>query len=435
MKLLFYFDKIKKSEFLNASFYSAISSVIKILTSLLIGKIIVHYADAEGIVLYGQLLNFVVIISVFCGGAISQGLIKYVAEYNAVEKEKIPALLATSFKFTLSVSLFIGLILVLFSKYISQQILFAEKYSSIFVVFGLTLVFYALNTYFLSVLNGYKQFKKFNLINIILNIISLLLSLILSYYFNVYGILLSVIVSQSFLFFITIYLLKNENWFQLQNFKNPINLSILKLLLRFALVAILSTALAPISALIVRDHLIVKTSVDDAGMYELAFRIANAVIMFFTLTISTYYIPRISEINTKSELLKEVKKTYILVMPIIIVLLIGVYFTKELIILILAKANFLRAASLFGFVLFGVFLKVITQIVGFVFLAKAKIKTVIALEVALNIFITLLSIYFINIYGLLGSVYAYCITNLIFLVIVLALFFLTFVSNKKSINV
>ena len=107
MKLLFYFDKIKKSEFLNASFYSAISSVIKILTSLLIGKIIVHYADAEGIVLYGQLLNFVVIISVFCGGAISQGLIKYVAEYNAVEKEKIPALLATSFKFTLYVSFFI----------------------------------------------------------------------------------------------------------------------------------------------------------------------------------------------------------------------------------------------------------------------------------------------------------------------------------------
>lgn len=430
MKLLFYFDKIKKSEFLNASFYSAISSVIKILTSLLIGKIIVHYADAEGIVLYGQLLNFVVIISVFCGGAISQGLIKYVAEYNAIDKQKIPALLVTSFKFTLYISLFVGLILVLFSKYISHQILFAEKYSSIFVVFGFTLVFYALNTYFLSVLNGFKQFKKFNLINIILNIISLLFSLLLSFYFDVYGILLSVIVSQSFLFFLTMFLVKRESWFQTQNFMGMIDLSILKLLFRYALLAILSTALAPISALIVRDHLILKTSVEDAGMYELVFRIANAVIMFFTLTISTYYIPRISEIATKSELLKEVKNTYILVMPIITVLLVGVYFTREVIILILAKASFLRAASLFGFVLFGIFFKVITQIIGFVFLAKAKIKTVITIEVLLNIFITVMSIYFINTFGLLGSVYAYCLTNIIFLIVIFVLFYYTFVSKN-----
>ena len=430
MKLLFYFDKIKKSEFLNASFYSAISSVIKILTSLLIGKIIVHYAGAEGIVLYGQLLNFVVIISVFCGGAISQGLIKYVAEYNSIEQQKIPALLATSFKFTLYSSLLIGVILILFSKFISDQILYDDKYSSIFVVFGLTLVFYALNSYLLSVLNGFKEFKKFNFISIILNIISLILSLFLSYYFNVYGILLSVIISQAFLFFVTVFFVKDEPWFQIQNFKNSVDLSILKLLSRFALVAILSTALAPISALIVRDHLILKTSIEDAGMYEFVFRIANAVIMFFTLTISTYYIPRISEIVTKNELLKEVKKTYILVVPIITVLLVGVYFTREFIILLLAKASFLRASSLFSFVLFGVFLKVITQIVGFVFLAKAKIKTVIAIEVLLNIFITVLSIYFINTFGLLGSVYAYCLTNIIFFIGVLVMFYYTFISKN-----
>ena len=227
MKLLFYFDKIKKSEFLNASFYSAISSVIKILTSLLIGKIIVHYAGAEGIVLYGQLLNFVVIISVFCGGAISQGLIKYVAEYNSIEQQKIPALLATSFKFTLYSSLLIGVILILFSKFISDQILYDDKYSSIFVVFGLTLVFYALNSYLLSVLNGFKEFKKFNFISIILNIISLILSLFLSYYFNVYGILLSVIISQAFLFFVTVFFVKDEPWFQIQNFKNSVDLSFL----------------------------------------------------------------------------------------------------------------------------------------------------------------------------------------------------------------
>lgn len=426
-------NKIINNPFVNASFYSAISSVIKILTSLLIGKIIAQMSGAEGMVLYGQLLSFVVILNVFSGGAILQGITKYVAEYNNQDKNKIPVLLSTALKISLYLSLFFGALMILFSKLISKLILYTEEYYLVFVVFGITISFFTINNFLLAILNGYKEYKKFNIINIILNISSLIITVVLSYFLDVLGTLLSVVVNQSIILSISIYFLRNENWLKKENFNLSINKTQLKLLLGFAIVAILSTALTPISSIIIRNNIISSVSLFDAGLYEFVFRISGAVIMFFTLTISTYYLPRISEINNKKELLLEVKKTYIIVIPVIFVLLLIVYFLRDFITIILASREFLVASNLFIYVLIGVFFKVITQIVGFVFLSKAKIKEVIIIEVLFNICFTIMSIFLVNRIGLVGAVMAFLICNILYFIGVLSLFLNTFVFKKSII--
>lgn len=426
-------NKIINNQFVNASFYSAISSVIKILTSLLIGKLIAQMSGAEGMVLYGQLLSFVVILNVFSGGAILQGITKYVAEYNNQDKNKIPVLLSTALKVSLYLSLFFGALMILFSKLISKLILYTEEYYLVFVVFGITISFFTINNFLLAILNGYKEYKKFNIINIILNISSLIITVVLSYFLDVLGTLLSVVVNQSIILSISIYFLRNENWLRKENFNLSINKTQLKLLLGFGIVAILSTALTPISSIIIRNNIISSVSLFDAGLYEFVFRISGAVIMFFTLTISTYYLPRISEINNKKELLLEVKKTYIIVIPVIFVLLLIVYFLRDFITIILASREFLVASNLFIYVLIGVFFKVITQIVGFVFLSKAKIKEVIIIEVLFNICFTIMSIFLVNRIGLVGAVMAFLICNILYFIGVLSLFLNTFVFKKSII--
>jgi PST family polysaccharide transporter len=434
MKIKNHAQKISSNQFVSASFYSGISSVIKILTSLVIGKIIALLAGAEGMVLYGQLLSFVVIATVFSGGAISQGIVKYIAEYNAVDKEKIPALLSTAFKVTLYLSLFIGGMMIFFSNYISQKIFYSSKYYLVFIVFGITIAFYSLNSFLLTIINGFKKFKKFNLINIFLNIISLILTIILTFFFNVYGALLSVVLNQSLIFFVTIYILRKEVWLTKQNFSLPIDKVQLKLLLGFALIAIMSSALTPICTIIIRSNIIKQVSLFDAGLYEFAFRITGAAVLFFTMTISTYYLPRISEITQKQELFSEIKKTYIIVLPVVVVLLLTIFFLRKYIILVLASNEFLGAESLFLFFLVGVFFKTATQIIGFVFLSKARIKTVIFVEVVFNLMFTYLSILLIKSNGLIGSVWAFCISNIFYFFLVLILFYFSFVFNNKSVE-
>lgn len=422
--------KFTNNQFINASFYSAISSVIKIVTSLLIGKLIANLSGAEGMVLYGQLLSFVVIMNVFSGGAINQGITKYVAQYNSQEKNLTPALLSTSLKITVFLSLLLGLLMIVFSKFISKQILYDEKYFLIFVFYGITIIFFSLNNFLLSILNGYKEFKKFNVLNIILNIFSLLITIALSFTLNIFGTLLSVVISQSVIFIISLFYLRKEHWFKRSNFNLPINKVQLKLLSGFALIAILSTAITPISSIIIRNNIIDQLSLFDAGLYEFAFRVSTVIIIFFSLTISTYYLPRISEISVKKELYLEIKNTYLIVIPVAAILLLIIYFSRDLIILILASSDFKLASPLFIWILIGVFFKISTQIVGFVFLSKAKIKSVIIIEILYNIILTGLSIVFVQKYGLVGAVVAFCISNILYFIVVQALFYFNFVKSK-----
>lgn len=426
-------NKIINNQFVNASFFSAISSVIKILTSLLIGKIIAQLSGAEGMVLYGQLLSFVVILNVFSGGAMLQGITKYVAEYNIKDRNKIPVLLSTSLKVSLYLSVFLGLFMIIFSKSISKLILFTDTYYLVFVVFGITISFFTVNNFLLAILNGHKEYKKFNIINIILNVSSLIITVILSYFLDVLGTLLSVVVNQSLILIISLYFLRNENWLIKENFNLAISKSQLKLLSGFALVAVLSTAITPVSSIIIRNNIISSVSLFDAGLYEFVFRISGAVILFFTLTISTYYLPRISEIDNQKELLSEVKKTYLIVIPVVFFLLLSVYFLRDFITILLASREFLVASNLFIYVLIGVFFKVSTQIVGFVFLSKAKIKEVILIEILFNICFTILSVVLVNNIGLVGAVIAFLISNILYFIGVLFLFLNTFVFKKSML--
>ncbi len=421
--------KIKANQFINASFFSAISSAVKIATTLIIGKIIALKSGAEGIAIFGQMLNFVAIIMVLAGGAINEGITKYTSEYRGAKTNDLKNLLSTSLQYILYSSLIIGIPLIIFSKTIASIILHRPDYYSVFVLFGFTIVFYGLNNFLLSIISGHKDFKKFNLINIFNNIFSLLLTSILIYFFGIYGVLVGVVVNQSVVFVFTLFFLKNEIWLVKDNFINKFNNEKFKFIFGFAILALLTTAITPLVSILIRGMIIQKTSLIDAGYYEFVSRISTTGIMFFALTVSSYYIPRLSEISNKRELLNEVKTTYKIIIPIITIILISIYLLRFIIIKLLATNDFLQSESLFSYQLIGVFFRIAAQITGFVFLAKARIKTVITLEILLNIVYVTLSLIFIEKWGLVGSVYAFATYNFIYLIIVLLVFY------KKFVNV
>lgn len=414
--------RLKGNAFIQASFFSAISSFTKIVTSLILGKIIAVKLGAEGMALFGQLLSFVTIVLVVAGGSINQGVIKYVAEFISTDKNKLKNLLSTSFKIIVYSCTIAGLLLIFGSKYFAKVVLHNENYFNIFIVFGFTLVFYGLNNLFLSIVNGHKEFKKTNIINIVLNIASLILSLFFIYSLNVFGVLLSVVANQSVTFFITLYLLRKEKWMSKDFLLSKVDVEIFKKLSGFALLAIASSALAPLVSIVIRNYIIDSISLEAAGLYEFVNRISGASIMFFSLTISTYYLPRVAEIQRKDELIKEVKNTYKIVVPTAIVILWLVYFMRFYLIKIFASPNFNDSSSLFFFQLIGDLFKVCSLLIGFQLVAKAKIKLCLFTEIFFNLLLVMTSVFFTDLYGLIGASYAYSITYLIYFILMILIY-------------
>lgn len=429
--MLNFFSKFLKNPFVNASLFSGVAAVIKMSTALLIGKIIAEISGATGILLYGQLLSVVLIVTILSGGALNQGFIKYIAEYNSTNKEKLPSLISTAFKTTIGLSVFISLIIILCSSYIASQVLYDASYTSIIIILGVLLLFYSLNNFTLSILNGFQRFKKISLLNIALSIVGLIITLILSFYLNIYGALLSVVTSQSVVFCITLFFVRKESWFDLNFFNKNFDITELVKLSKFGLMAVLATVTPAISAIIIRNFIAGGLSAFDAGLYEFTMRIANTALMLFSMTVSIYYIPRLSEILSFQNLKKEVNSTLIIVIPISLVSLAFIYLIRDYIILILGTDEFLESSGLFVYILIGVFLKICTQVFGFVFVAKAKIKSIIIIEVLFNICFTLASIYLVKFYQVQGAVIAFMICNFIYFIGVYITFKKVFTSNEN----
>ncbi|MEO6539855.1 MAG: hypothetical protein ABIN74_02645, partial [Ferruginibacter sp.] len=191
-------------------------------------------------------------------------------------------------------------------------------------------------------------------------------------------------------------------------FKN-LDKKMLRLLFAFTLMGIVSGFTSPTMQLIVRDRIINKLSLIDAGCWQAVTRISDYYLTFITSVLSVYYIPRLSEINTKAELRKEIIKGYKIVLPVVGALAFLIWLCKVWVVHILFTADFLPMLPLFKYQLLGDFFKIGSLLLALIMVAKALTKTYIITEILFSTSFVVLSYFLMDRYGLIGTTYAFCI--------------------------
>ena len=73
---------------IKTSVLSAIATIIKIISGFVINKVVAIYVGPSGLAIIGQLQNFMELIVTFSNGAITNGVVKYTAEYQTIEQKK-----------------------------------------------------------------------------------------------------------------------------------------------------------------------------------------------------------------------------------------------------------------------------------------------------------------------------------------------------------
>src|SRR3990167_10354563 len=92
-------------EFLRVRFWTSLSTLAKIISYLFIVKIIALYTGPEGLGKMGQFMSLMTIVGVCAGGGISNGIIRYVAEYGKKSPESVKTVLNSGCYITLITSL------------------------------------------------------------------------------------------------------------------------------------------------------------------------------------------------------------------------------------------------------------------------------------------------------------------------------------------
>lgn len=403
------------------SVFSAIITFVRISSGFVAGKIIAMLTGPIGVATVGAFTNFSSIVLAIGSGAINNGVIKYVSEYNA-DKEKTTRLISTALKITFFSSIIVSAIILFFASYFSKVIIGNGEYVNVIIVLGMTLIFYSLNSLIISILNGKGEIKKYTLVNAIGSITSLLLTILLVVYYNVKGALYSIVLSQVIAFAFTAFLVRKSGIISkktvLEKFDKKLGLK----LSHFSLMALVSALTVPVSQILLRNIISHDLGINAAGYWQGMMRVSDGYLMLITTSLSVYYLPKLSALVTNSEIKTEVLNGYKIILPSVLIGCITIYLSRYYVIEVLFSKKFLQMESLFFWQLIGDFFKMASWVLAFLMLAKAKTTIYIITEIGFSALYVLLSYALIQIFGIRGTAISFALNYFIYMLVMIYIF-------------
>ncbi|TNJ43586.1 O-antigen translocase [Tamlana fucoidanivorans] len=399
------------------------SVITRIIAGILTSKAIAIFIGAEGLALIGNLRNFTGAIQTVSTVGFYKGVVKYVSKFkeDSVELSK-----------TLSTAYYIGFlstIVVCFFCYFKSEwindLIFPNynDYAYVIRILAIILPFYALNMFSFSIMNGFSKYKILIIINIIGQILSVSVALLLIYQNKIDGALVSVVIAEALIFLITLVGIINRRSLISYLKISRVNFGVLKKLSTYTVMALFASVFLPLVAIAIRSYIIDHIGYRDAGYWEAMFRISKYYLMLVTSLIGLYLLPRFAEITDKKEFKMEVYGFYKTIIPILLAGMVVIYILRKYVVLLVFSEEFNPIEDWFFWQLLGDFIKVLSIVIAYQFLAKKMFWHYILTEAFLIISLYITSVYFVNLYqGGKGAVVAHFVSYVMYYGIILLIF-------------
>ena len=399
---------------------NSIHILLKLVFGFITSKALAIFVGANGMAYVGNFRAFLNVVENFSLLGIQNAIVKYVAEYQN-DKSKLKSVLATFGLLLLTSSIVISLVLIFGANYLSKQIFHhSETFSFVFFVLAILFPLYVFSTFCISVVNGFQEYKKVIYIQIISSSIALLFSVFLIYYFETFGALISLVLAPVFVFFVSLFYLRNvisfSDIFSIASF----DFSVVKNLSEYVLMALVSGVIGSFVLLEIRTDVIEITGLQQAGIYEGLQRISSYYLLFISSIMAIYFYPKLAETNSNT---KEIIVNYLkTIIPIFSIGLVIIYVLRHFIIQVLFSAEFETMESLFLWQLMGDLLKAIALIFGTILIAKKHTKAFIITEIISLFIMYYSSNWMLHAIGINGIVIAHTFTYFMYLLVLLIYF-------------
>lgn len=413
--------KIRNIDIVKVFSLNAVSTLIHMCTALISTKVVANIIGPSGIAMLGQLNNINTMLQGVAGGGIRSGVTKYIAEYkndNSRVKNYISNALYISSIFTLAISI----LCIAGNKLLSNKIMLSGDYGYVFLVLGFTIFLFTLNSLLISILNGFKEFKKYVVVNISSSVFSLIFSVALCVVWGLKGAMISAVTFQSVVLFVTIFQCRKCSWFNKVYFFGKADIKVIKEYLQYTLMSLVTLSVVPVTQMILRGYVISEISITEAGWWDGMNKISHLYLSVITTSLSVYILPRMSELNDKWKLKQELLKCYKLIIPFMLICTLVIYILRHFLIWLLFTPDFYPMENLFIWQLLGDVFKISSWILSYLMLAKQKTKVFILTEILSGVSGLIIRYICTKHYGVIGLNIGYMINYIIYFVYMIWLF-------------
>ncbi|OGS82704.1 MAG: hypothetical protein A3G95_01970 [Flavobacteria bacterium RIFCSPLOWO2_12_FULL_31_7] len=399
---------------------NSIHILLKLVFGFITSKALAIFVGANGMAFVGNFRAFLNVVENFSLLGIQNAIVKYVSEYQH-DKVKLKSVLATFGLLLLVSSIAMSLILIFGANYLSKEIFHhSEIYSFVFYILAIVFPLYVFSTFCISVVNGFQEYKKVIYIQIISSSIALLFSVFLIYYYNTFGALLSLVLAPVFVFFNSLFYLRNaisfSDVFSIASF----DFSVIKNLSEYVLMALVSGVIGSFVLLEIRTDVIEITGLKNAGIYEGLQRISSYYLLFISSIMSIYFYPKLAVNNSNIQVI--VFNYFKTIIPVFTLGLVLIFLLRKFIIQVLFSTEFETMESLFLWQLVGDLLKAMSLIFGTILIATKQTKAFIITEIV-SLFIMYFSTnWMLHAIGINGIVIAHTFTYFMYLLVLVIYF-------------
>lgn len=413
---------INEHVLLKVSNLNTATIITKIVAGILTSKAIAIFIGVEGMALIGNLRNFLSSLQSISILGFYNGLVKLIAEVKS-DGHKLSQALSTAYYASFFFTMLLAF-LIYYNAGTVNDFLFSRNYNYAYVIeiMALAMPFYALNMFSFSIMNGFSKYKILLVINIIGQVLGLLITLLLIYQNNIDGALIAAVIAPSLIFFITFVGFINQRSLASSVRITNVNPRVLKKFMPYAIMALVTAVAIPLVTILIRNYIIDEVGIEQAGYWEAMQRISDYYLMFINSLVTLYFLPRFSEIESKAEFRKEVFSFYKSVMPVFGIGLAVIYILRIPLLYLMFSEAFQPVEDLFLWQMLGDFIKVLSIVIAYQFIAKKMFSHFIIIEVFLVVVMYLSSVYFIDVFGVKGAVIGHFVSYAMHYGIILLIF-------------
>ena len=405
----------KKYSFYKILSFNSISMLLKIIMGIVSTKLSSIYLGIHGINTLEFFRNFTSVSDSLSQFGLQNGIVKNSALSESVHQDR--KVISTAFFLLLAITLLIAFVVFVFLDKIQLYLFGNTLYEKVILLYIFSLPIITIQTILLSYLQGKEFYKKVIFINCIGYLLNILLSFYLIINFQVVGAMFQIVIVPVILTFITLLFFENKKEIFFYLSPNYFDKTVLKNLLGFTSMSVVSTIITPLSFIAIRSLIQDNLGEHYSGIWSSVLRLSSFYMLFIVSICNLYFFPKLVKAvanNTGNIVVREYFKKFV---PITILGFLICFLFKNLIIKLLYTDEFLVIKDYLNYQLIADFIKTLYLIFGYYLIAIQKIKMYIIFELlSVGIYVVFAK-YSIDYFHLKGVYYALIVSFIIYLML------------------
>jgi O-antigen/teichoic acid export membrane protein len=377
---------------------------LNIIISIIRTKLIAVFIGPAGMGIISLLNSAINIINGASSLGIETSAVKHISvDYKENDLNSVSRIITIVKKLVLVTGIIGALFTVFFSSWLSDFTFGNTDYTVAFVFISITVLFKQLTSGQLVVLQGLRRMRLLAKANFYGNLLGLLVSIPLYYYYRIDAIVPTIIVISLSALLFSFYF-SNKVGIQREDLSGRQIISEGKSVVKLGILLTISGLLTLLTTYLVQIYVGKLGGLEEVGLYNAGFILLNTYVGIIFTVMSTDYFPRLSAISddnvkVRASVIQQSFISILIITPIIVLFLTFIPFIVQII--YTPKFDLIIPMVCFG--ILGMLFRAVSWSMGFILIAKGDsimfLRTAIGFN-SISLFLNILGYYYYGLEGL-----------------------------------